>query len=262
MFEFKPEHKFTVLKLIYFPLRARGEALKMLLRTSKIPYVNEIVPFADWPNLKPNVPGNQLPQLRLGSDGNYLGNSMDIALHIAKIAGPPLLPADDADAECALDCWRELDKTSAPFINDPWGEATPWDARVGIANPLLNFVPAETALPLIPRYLDGTRPWLETLSARVQRSQGGPFMGGATPHHGEFASFAICDNICSLGGPTALSAGGPSLLAWFEAMSALPAVKSHLDSRPRAGTGEVGKPGSLIYEHADPAAVVAKAREL
>ena len=32
MFEFKPEHKFTVLKLLYLPLRARAEALRMLLR--------------------------------------------------------------------------------------------------------------------------------------------------------------------------------------------------------------------------------------
>ena len=87
-------------------------------------------------------------------------------------------------------------------------------------------------------------------------------MGGAKPFHGEFASFAICDNICTLGGgPTSsLAAGGPELLDWFRSMRELPAVASHLESRPQAGTGDVGQPGSLIYKHADPAAAVARHR--
>lgn len=258
MFEFKPKHKFTVLKLIYLPLRARGEALRMLLRHTKIPYVNELIPFLEWPALKPNVPGHQLPVLQLGNDGRLLPNSMDIALHIANVGGPPLLPSDEVSAECALNCWRELDRTSLPFVDNPWEDATPWDARVGAVNPLLNFLAQEKALPLIPKYLEGTRPWLETLNTRIQRRPEGAFMGGAKPHHGEFASFAICDNIFTLGGPEALAQGGPGLLAWFAAMNELPAVARHLETRAQAGTGEVGKPGSLIYEHADPSAVVAR----
>ena len=265
MFEFKPEHKFTVLKLLYLPLRARGEALRMLLRHTKIPHVMETVPFAAWPALKPNMPGNQLPALQLGNEsGRLLPNSMDIALHLAKISGPPLMPRDEADAACALSCWRELDRTSLPYIvagHAPWSEATPWDARAGAVNPLLNFLPQEEALPLIPAYLEGSVPWLEDLRARVRRRAEGPFMGGVQPHHGEFATFAICDNICTLGGPTALDAGGPELATWFASMRALPAVARQLKSRPQAGTGAVGKPGSLIHEHADPSAVVASQRK-
>lgn len=202
MFELKPQHKFTVLKLLYLPLRARGEALRMLFRHAQIPFVSEVIPFAEWPKLKSSMPKQQLPVLRLGHDGRLLPNSMDIGLHAARIKGRPLLPNDEADAECARDCWRELNRTSLPYIDDPWGDATPLDARVGAVHPLLNFVPEETALPLIPNYLAGTQPWLETLSARLQRRPEGPFMGGAAPHHGEFATFAICDNICTLGGPS------------------------------------------------------------
>lgn len=257
MFEFKPEHQFTVLKLIYLPLRARGEALRMLLRHAKIPYVNEVVSFADWPALKPNVPNNQLPQLVLGHDGRMLPHMMDIALHVANVSGPPLLPRADADAQAAIDCWRELHNTSAPYLDDPWGDATPWDARIGAVNPLLNFVDEERALPLIPRYLEGTRPWLDTLAARIARRPEGAFMGGAAPHHGDFATFHICDNLRTLGGPAALG-DSPSLLEWFASMRELPAVSGYLESRPQAGTGAVGKPGSLIYKHADPAAVVAR----
>ena len=41
-------------------------------------------------------------------------------------------------------------------------------------------------------------------------------------------------------------------------MHALPAVASYLKDRPQAGSGEVGKPGSLIFEYACPADVVAE----
>ena len=115
----------------------------------------------------------------------------------------------------------------------------------------------ETALPLVPRYLKGLPPWLCILDERLQRRPDGAFMGGATPHHGDFASFAICDNIWTLAGKSALSAApSPNVLSWMEAMRALPSVAAYLRSRPEAGTGSVGKPGSLIYNHADPAAVV------
>ena len=65
MFELKPMHTFRMLKLIYLPLRARAEALRMLLRHADIPFVNEVVPFSEWPELKRSVPDNQLPQLQL-----------------------------------------------------------------------------------------------------------------------------------------------------------------------------------------------------
>ena len=256
MFELQPMHAFKMMKLIYLPLRARAEALRMLLLHTKIPFANQIVSLDEWPALKPSVPNHQLPQLQLGEE-RMLPHTRDIALHIATLAGPPVLPADAADAASALECWGELHTTSLPHIDDPWSEATPWDARVGVVNPLLNFVPEEKALPLVGKYLEGTRPWLETLDERVRRRPEGAFMGGATPHHGEFATFCVCDNICTLGGGTALSAAAsPAVNAWFEAMRSLPAVSSYLRARPKAGSGAVGRPGSLIHRHADVSAVV------
>jgi len=262
MFELKPDDNFHMLKLLYLPLRARGEALRMLLRHASVPFVNEVVPFSEWPQLKPLVPNNQLPQLQLCED-TLLPYTKDIALHIAKLAGPPLLPIDEAGKAAALNCWRELHTTSLPFLEDPWGDATPADARIGAVNPLLNFLPEDEALPLIPRYLAGLPPWLASLEERLQRHPEGPFLGGDTPHHGDFASFHICDNITTLAGVAALDAGStagaasrPHLIAWVGAMRALPAVWSYVQARPQAGTGAVGKPGSLIHRHADPAAVV------
>ena len=141
-----------------------------------------------------------------------------------------------------------------PYLDDIWGDATPWDARIGAVNPLLNFLPEEQALPLVPRYLSGIQPWLDTLDARIRRRPEGAFMGGRAPHHGEFASFHICDNIQTLGGPTWLSSmASPRVRTWLEAMRELPAVAAHMRCRPQAGTCDVGKAGSLIYRRADPA---------
>ena len=260
MFELKPKHNFPTLRLLYFPLRARAEPLRMLLRHAKVPYVSEQITFEEWPTLKPQMPNKQLPQLQLGSGGRLLPHCIDIAQHIAKISGTPLLPEDDA--EVALDCWREIHGTALPYVEDPWGDATPWDARIGAVNPLLNFIPAEQAISLVPKYIMGTRPWLDTLDARIKAgssSAGRAFMNGAKPHHGEFASFAICDNLITLAGREILSAPGPSILNWYDSMRALPSIAGYVESRPQAGTGTVGRPGSLIYEHADPAAVLARA---
>ena len=262
MFELKPKHKFAVLKLVYFPLRARGEAIQMLLRHAKVPFVNEVIPLTEWSTLKPHVPNGTLPQLQLGHDGSLVPHARDIALRIARIGGPPLLPDDDELAQRAVECWSELHLNALPYIDDPWSNATPWGARIGAVNPLLNLVAIDEAVPLVHRYLDGAQTWLETLNARIQRSgPDGGFMGGPkAPHHGDFASFAICDNMCTLGGIEVLADAGAHLLPWYESMRALPAVAKHLDVRPQAGTGTIGKPGSLIYEHADPAAVVRAAR--
>jgi glutathione S-transferase len=254
-----------MLKLMYLPLRARGEALRMLLRHADIPFVDHIVPFSEWPALKPNVPNNQLPQLQLGSSGRLLPQSKDIALHIASLAGPPLLPSDAATAEDALDCWQILHSTSVPHLavgSDPWGEKVPWDARLGAVNPLLNFLPADVALPIIPSYLAGARGWLHNVVELRLSTTPGPFMGGKAPHHGDFATFHVVDNICTLDGGQLLASASPRAQQWHGAMHDLPAVASYLRQRPQAGSGEVGKPGSLIFEHARPADIVARALEL
>ena len=58
---------------------------------------------------------------------------------------------------------------------------------------------------------DPVPPRLDVLKARIEagRASGGEFMNGAKPHHGEFASFAICDNIITLAGREALAAPEP-----------------------------------------------------
>jgi glutathione S-transferase len=247
---------------MYLPLRARAEPLRMLLRHAKIPYEDEIVAFADWPALKPTVPNNQLPQLVTrpsvdspsGQTPILISDTKDIAVHIAKLAGPPIFPCDENNLRAdALDCWLIQHATSlGPFLavgRDPWDADSNPLGRLGAVNPLLNFVAAEDALQIIPSYLKGARVWLKNVvEPRLERSTG-PFFGGEAPHHGDFASFHIVDNICTLDGGESIKTVGGKVQRWHAAMHCLEGVASYLLDRPREGSKQVGKPGSLIWEH-------------
>lgn len=51
------------MKLYYFDVPARGEAIRMLLRHAQVPFEDVRVTFADWPKLKNTFEGKQLPVL-------------------------------------------------------------------------------------------------------------------------------------------------------------------------------------------------------
>ena len=244
------------MQLVYFPLRARAEPLRMLFRYSKVPYTDEMVQWKDWPTLKPTLPNKMLPQLKL-EDGSLLPETMDIALHVATLAkqygyAEPLTPSTPEHAASAEHCWRETSKTSIHYLklDDLWADTTPWEARVGACNPLLNMLPEEDALKLIPTYLEGATSWMRNLESRIH--EGGPFFGGASPHHGDFNTFHMVDQITTLDGGAALQQCGLPVQIWFASVASLPAVALYLNERPKAGTGLLGKPGSLIHERSEP----------
>ena len=64
--------------------------------------------------------------------------------------------------------------------------------------------------------------------------------------------FHILNNICTLDGGAALAKTSSKLQQWYKAMESLPAVASYLETRPKAGSGEVGQPGSIISSYAVP----------
>ena len=72
---------------------------------------------------------------------------------------------------------------------------------------------------------------------------------------GDFQIFHILNNLTTLdGGATAtvLESTQPSIYAWHKAMMELPAIAAHLAARPQPGSGEIGKPGSLIFKYKEP----------
>mmetsp|Transcript_7804 Transcript_7804/g.19348 ORF Transcript_7804/g.19348 Transcript_7804/m.19348 type:complete len:242 (+) Transcript_7804:55-780(+) len=234
------------LTLHYFPLRARAEPLKMILGHCKISYVDRQVPFAEWGAWKASgsVPpgktgGVQLPVLEL-EDGTFLPESLDIAKHVWTLAGKPVTGTADL-------LWALNDKRDGPFNSPDFVVA-------GLVNPLLNWFSAEDAAPKIPPHVAGFPAFFEYLAPLLDEEPG-PFFGGAEPSYGDFQIFHIADNLSTLDGGatmTALEATQPALTAWYQAMLQLPAVADHLAARPKPGSGEVGRPGSLIATYTVP----------
>ncbi|XP_041346664.1 glutathione S-transferase-like [Gigantopelta aegis] len=69
-------------KLTYFDIRGRGELIRMLFVLSGKEYEDKRVQFADWPKLKPTLPGGSLPILEI--DGKVYTQSLAIAQYLAK----------------------------------------------------------------------------------------------------------------------------------------------------------------------------------
>ena len=77
---------------------------------------------------------------------------------------------------------------------------------------------------------------------------------------GDFQIFHYVDNICTLDGGftirNRISQGhSRALLDWYGSVKSLPAIKNYLSARPRPGTGEIGKPGSIINTEKHPSAL-------
>uniref|UniRef100_A0A7S2LXF7 Glutathione transferase n=1 Tax=Zooxanthella nutricula TaxID=1333877 RepID=A0A7S2LXF7_9DINO len=233
-------------KLYYFGLRARGEALRMMMRYGGLPYEDHIVPFKDWlAGKKEQVPAGrtgqrQLPLLELPG-GDLLPESFDIAMYIAKRTTPSLLGEDPAQAERLF----KLGDTE----ETPFGSGFKHYHSI---NPMLNRLPKEEAEALIPAYVAALPGTLKYLAGELG---GRRFFGGDAPHYADFQVWHYVDNMRTLdGGATleALGEPGEVLQAWYDAVAALPGVAEYLASRPRLGTGQVGLEGSIHHAVAVP----------
>merc|ERR1712216_140005 len=84
----------TMLRLYYLPVRARGEALRMLLMHAGINFEDRVLSFEEWQaGWKDKMPLNdagerQVPVLEL-QDGSMMPESAKIAEYIARQAGAP-----------------------------------------------------------------------------------------------------------------------------------------------------------------------------
>ena len=93
-----------MLRLYYLPVRARGEALRMLLMHAGIDFEDRVLSFEEWQGgWKDKMPLNdagerQVPVLEL-EDGSMMPESAKIAEYIARQAGAPLWPADLSQQE-------------------------------------------------------------------------------------------------------------------------------------------------------------------
>eukprot|EP00750_Incisomonas_marina_P016679 INCI19276.2.p1 GENE.INCI19276.2~~INCI19276.2.p1 ORF type:complete len:313 (+),score=51.74 INCI19276.2:133-939(+) len=81
--------------LTYFPIAARGEAVRLMLTLAGIKFTDERIEFPQWQGLKPKTPWGSLPYLTL-ADGTVLGQSQAINRFVARLTG--FYPADPLQA--------------------------------------------------------------------------------------------------------------------------------------------------------------------
>lgn len=72
--------------LHYFQLHMRGDPIRALLSHAEIPFEDKRAEILDWPNVKPLMPGGQLPCLEL-SDGLKMGQTNAILRYLGKKYG-------------------------------------------------------------------------------------------------------------------------------------------------------------------------------
>ena len=61
------------IKLYYFPIKGRAEAIRMVLIHTSTEYENIIIEFKDWPEHKPKAPNSSLPYIDF--NGELIGGS-------------------------------------------------------------------------------------------------------------------------------------------------------------------------------------------
>merc|ERR1719469_610727 len=135
--------------MYYFPLRARGEALRMVAAYGGVALVDEFIPFPEWAARKESMPAGktgstQLPVMAL-PNGTLMPESLDIAKYIAGKADPALhlLGKDSAQAERI---WLLPDTEDTPAGN--------MQLLLNMLNPILNFFPQADSETKIPAFLE------------------------------------------------------------------------------------------------------------
>lgn len=210
-------------ELTYFPVRARAEAIQLILNYSGQTYTLNSVPMAEWGAMKPTVPGGVLPAFT-PDGGEMFTESIDIAKYCAKISGDKALLGGE-----------EASKVYAVTTEGP----------IPAMDPLLNIKPKEECAAQGPALAKDVIKTLKTLEPLLTKDASGPYFGGKSPNIGDFAVFAAIDQLLKLE-PKGLDQLGAPWKAQFDAVASLKAVKVYLECRPKAGTGKVGFPGSFI----------------
>ena len=62
------------MKLVYIPVRARAENIRMMLYYKKVPFIDEILSFSEFGKLQDSLPYEQLPVLEVEHKGNKVRN--------------------------------------------------------------------------------------------------------------------------------------------------------------------------------------------
>jgi len=244
--------------LHYFPVRGRAEALRIMLKTAGIPYVDKLYTPEEWSEAKKAMPpgkgvpgvctrpiGNRgLPVLEL-ENGEMIPETADIARLIAEQAPEAFPPLHGRKVEEAYEMALAVNTYPLMF---PTCMLASYPEEVTDA--ILRGERPDTyhgnlsALPPYGSVLTTLQDWENRLDSL--------FFGGETPHYGEIQLFTVVDALRLVDPPLAAKLGC-KLRSWFDRIARLPAVAAYLAERPSCGPACHGKPGSIITKYADPA---------
>ncbi|KAJ1627303.1 glutathione S-transferase [Pavlovales sp. CCMP2436] len=207
------------LQLVYFGVRARAEAPRMILHYGGVPYTEETCqsffgkPWGGPEGAKASglAPFGQLPLLAV--DGRVLGQTAAINRYCAALcpAALSLVPADPVDAawcDGIFEAAQELSPVN-PCVNAWRGE----DFAAKKADFLANTLP----------------PRLANLNKILEGDHGGPFTTGAEVRYCDFSVYHQFD-LCRLLEPAVFDPL-PAVRRFMGAVEALPGVTAYLAAR-------------------------------
>jgi len=204
----------TQYELLYFPVRGRGEQIRLMFAAAQVPFTDTHV--TDWPAQKAQMPLGQLPVLRARSaEGEMLiPQSSAIVRHLARAFD--MYGKDERQ--------RTMSDYIAEAINDWRGKFVP------IALAPMFKTDAET----IAKYwneLPATLATFEWLIGQSTAPAAGYFVGESVTF-ADVTAFDVLDGHLALR-PECLS-DYPGLRSFVERFSALPGVSAYLAGRRSA----------------------------
>ncbi|AKT38958.1 glutathione S-transferase family protein [Chondromyces crocatus] len=195
-------------ELLYFPLRGRGEQIRLLFACAQIPFKN--TPIADWPSVKASMPLGQLPVLRerVGERETLIPQTGAILRHLAR----------------AFDLYGsdEQQRTQCDILIETFVD---WRAAFAPVDLAAMFGTAPEAIARYWSNLPSTLALVERFLTQSAAPEAGWFVG-PQPTVVDVIAFDFLERHVQLRDDAL--AGSPSLKAFVERFRALPGVAAYL----------------------------------
>uniref|UniRef100_A0A914UU27 glutathione transferase n=1 Tax=Plectus sambesii TaxID=2011161 RepID=A0A914UU27_9BILA len=201
-------------RLIYFPIRARAEAIRLLLAHANVAYVDDRINRADWPKMKDQMPLKQVPVLEI--DGKMkIAQTTAIMRYLAHQFG---IAAKSPLEEAKVDMFGEA-------IQDAVFQYTAWRRVVmGFDEGNKDEKFKEVVVPIINNY--------GPIFEQTLTENGTGWLVGNNITWADFLAAEFFDKIITYGDPTALDAY-PHVMKHNKEVLSLPNVKKYIDQRPK-----------------------------